>query len=63
MKEILFIMTLVTLAGCKVPANVEYQFMSSMDIAKKECSKIHKEGTERWLQCVEIQSLSIRSRR
>ena len=63
MRKVLFITTLVVLVGCKMPANVEYQFMSSIDIAKRECSKIHKEGTERWLQCVELQAMSIRSRR
>ena len=60
MKAIILSTLLLSLTGCKY---VEYQFMSSMDIAQRECSQIHKEGTERWLQCVEIQAMSIRSKR
>ena len=61
MKKVLLITTLFVLAGCQ---QFQYQLMTSTDIAILECKKIgYVEGTNEYKECVQIQAMSIRSRR
>ena len=61
MKKILLITTLFVLAGCQ---QLQYQMMSSTDVAILECKKIgYVEGTNEFKECVQIQAMSIRNAR
>ena len=66
MKKLLLITTLFVLAGCNPDTYVKYYTgqITTVDIAMDECKKIgYVEGTTEFKECVQIQTMSIRSRR
>ena len=64
MKKILLIMlSTLLLTGC-IKEYIHRTTASNVTLAKEACTEIgHIEGTQEFLQCVEVQTLSIRNAR